>query len=508
MRVENWHFNEQVDTTEVSANVDGYRLWYRAPKPYRISRAGDPFLAAALLPAMREGVKLEIDPSLSVSPKFLRNVSLLQEIFHSWIPKELKIIPVSATTSPAEPLNTGVMSFFSGGVDSTYTFLKRKKEISHVVNIHGQDFFFESGGTSTFSVTDLKDLAQFAWKLMLPYDRVSAYMKGRLSQTTLQTLLNFRDTGSDPGRVEAALVEDLNRIISGQSIYDARRFACVNLRPETRQLLARNPQGEDVKGLNRLLLEDAYAREIVGKYSGAFEPAIERNARFVQGFGKVLITVETNYYPFGYRYNLSRDLSQGSCLGSVALLLGMPRVFVSASHSYNQLIPLGTHPLTDPLWSNECVEVMHEGAEAGRLDKIRIICGCESALANLRVCYHDANVNCGTCDKCLRTMIALKLLKVSAAPFPPLPSPKVLRKNLPMNIVELPYLKENLDLAMQSDDRELRGVLLDCVRKLERKRAIWDLDRSLSGGLIKRAYQKIVKAPPTFHRIDSEPPQS
>ena len=508
MKIGNWRFDEHADTTEVSADVDGYRLWYRVSKPYRISRTGDPFLAAALLPAMRQGVKLEIDPRVSVSAKLLRNVSLLQEIFHSWMPEELKIIPVSATTSPAEPINTGVMSFFSGGVDSTYTFLKRKKEISHVVNIHGLDFYFESSGASTFSVADLKDLAQFAWKLMLPYDRVSAYLKGRLSQTTLQTLSNFRDSGSEPGIAEAALVEDLNRIISRQSIYEARRFAGVNLRPETKQLLARNPQGEDLRRLNRLLLEDAFARELVGKYSGAFESAIKRNTRFVQGFGKDLITVETNFYPFGYRYNLSRNLSLGACLGSVALLLGMPRVFVPASYSYNQLFPLGTHPLTDPLWSNECVEVIHDGAEVGRLDKIRIICGCEPALANLNVCYHDANVNCGKCDKCVRTMISLRLLKVSVSPFPPLPSPKALRKYLPEERGELFFLRENLDLAMQSDDRELRDVLRDCVQKLERKRAIWDLDRSLSGGLINRAYRRIVKAPPTFRRIEIEPPGS
>ena len=107
MKIGNWRFDEHADTTEVSADVDGYRLWYRVSKPYRISRTGDPFLAAALLPAMRQGVKLEIDPRVSVSAKLLRNVSLLQEIFHSWMPEELKIIPVSATTSPAEPINTG-----------------------------------------------------------------------------------------------------------------------------------------------------------------------------------------------------------------------------------------------------------------------------------------------------------------------------------------------------------------------------------------------------------------
>ena len=37
------------------------------------------------------------------------------------------------------------MSFFSGGVDSMFTLLKRREEISHVVFIHGFDFIVDSG---------------------------------------------------------------------------------------------------------------------------------------------------------------------------------------------------------------------------------------------------------------------------------------------------------------------------------------------------------------------------
>ena len=82
-----------------------------------------------------------------------------------------------------------------------------------------------------------------------------------------------------------------------------------------------------------------------------YQIAVLRNKSFVESFGKTLIPVETNHYPFGYRYNLSRNLTQGSALGERSAMLGFPRVFIPAAYSYSQLIPLGSHPLTDPLYS-------------------------------------------------------------------------------------------------------------------------------------------------------------
>jgi hypothetical protein len=380
--VTNWEIKEQEDTVEVSADVDGFRLSYRLPRSYQVSRAGDPFLAAALLPAMLQGEKLDIDPSLPVSPKLLENIFMLQEIHHCWNPV-FKVIPINVTTAPAEPLNPGSFSFFSGGVDSMYTFLKRMEEISHLVFIHGFDFYLD---------------------------------------------------------------------------------------------------------------KDTYRR------------AIERNTSFARGFDKVLIPVETNHYPFGYRYNLSRNLTQGSALASVALLVGFPRVYLPAAYSYSQLIPLGSHPLTDRLWSNEAVEIIHDGAETRRVDKVKKIAECESALDNLRVCFDDINVNCGKCAKCMRTSIPLTLLRVSVAPFPPLLPLKAIRKMRIDGDIEMIFFKETFDLALRTGDEKLRDALRACMQRYERVRLLKELDRVFLGGLIKRAYRRISRDRPVVRRIDTTPP--
>jgi len=364
MQITHWQMEPHEETTEVSAEVDGFRLWYRVPKSYAVCQTADPFLAAALLPAMLRGEPLEIDPGLPVSPRLLAHVATLQEIHHCWNPIFQKI-PISARTCPAEPLNEGTLSFFSGGVDSTYTFLKRAGEITHAVFLHGFDFYV-----------------------------------------------------------------------------------------------------------------DAHTYEV----------AMARNTAFVSSFGKTLIPIQMNHHPFGYRYNLSRNLTQGSALASVALLLGFPRVYVPSSYSYDQLIPLGSHPLTDPLWSSDSVTIIHDGAETRRVDKVKAIAGSAAALANLRVCFDDMNANCGRCVKCVRTMIPLRLLQAQG-PFPPLPSLSVIGK-LHVDPIDRIFLAENVALAQQSQDRALRKALLSCLHRCERRVLLKEVDRVFWGGFLRRLYRR------------------
>ncbi len=114
----------------------------------------------------------------------------------------------------------------------------------------------------TFSVGDLVDLPSLANKLKQPTDAVSTYLKNQLSATTLIALAKYQGLGSDPVPLKKTLVEDINRIIRSQLIYETQRFTGDSLRSETQQLLAQNPQGDALLRLNRLLLEDAYPQEI------------------------------------------------------------------------------------------------------------------------------------------------------------------------------------------------------------------------------------------------------
>jgi hypothetical protein len=106
-------------------------------------------------------------------------------------------------------------------------------------------------------------------------------------------------------------------------------------------------------------------------------------------------------------------LYHGTGLASVALCMEglFKKVYFAADHTYECLLPRGSHPLTDPLWSTESLEFINDGSEADRIEKIKWQIAQDSvAMNNLRVCFEnrDGKYNCSVCDKCMRTKLNLK----------------------------------------------------------------------------------------------------
>jgi hypothetical protein len=130
---------------------------------------------------------------------------------------------------------------------------------------------------TAFGSADIADLADLAKKLTGKVDPVSAFLSDQLDDAVKASLAAYTPipaasapaaagaTGASPTddkTVKSALVKDLNKIISGPSLYDKTRFQNVALRPETQQLLSINPQGSDLVHLNKLLIQDAFPAEL------------------------------------------------------------------------------------------------------------------------------------------------------------------------------------------------------------------------------------------------------
>ena len=116
------------------------------------------------------------------------------------------------------------------------------------------------------STNDLPDLPALALRLRGKF-RLADDLRGRFSDET-RKLLSEYDGGRDVGLKEA-LVRELNEIIRGPCIYDEARFSEVALSPETRELLAASPEGDDLARLNRMLLDDAFPKELSIKTESA-----------------------------------------------------------------------------------------------------------------------------------------------------------------------------------------------------------------------------------------------
>lgn len=126
--------------------------------------------------------------------------------------------------------------------------------------------------------------------------------------------------------------------------------------------------------------------------------------------GLKLLVVSTDIRGFSHRY-LTWSEFHGSAIAATAHLLGLRRCYVPSSLSTGNLLPYGSHPELDPLWSSESTELVYDAYDISRVDKTRLIAGSDTAMRYLRVCNarDDTGYNCGRCEKCLRTLVSLRI---------------------------------------------------------------------------------------------------
>lgn len=144
--------------------------------------------------------------------------------------------------------------------------------------------------------------------------------------------------------------------------------------------------------------------------------------------GLPLLEVESDIQHFGDATGVGWPDYHGAALATVALLLAsqFSRVLIPATHTYAHLEGLGSHPLLDPKWSSAQVEIVHDGGDATRVDKIRAVAPEEAARSHLRVCWENRGgaYNCGRCEKCIRTGTAIRIAGSEGA-FPTVPPPSL-----------------------------------------------------------------------------------
>jgi hypothetical protein len=275
---------------ECRINEKKYRLFFRCTEAV-LSGNVESFLAGTILPSMKSGGgNLAVDGE--VSRIFLASLSTIQDIYCLW-DESLQRVNIQKALAiqriPSTKKRVGV--FFSGGVDSFYTFLKHQDEITDLIFVHGLDI----------KLTDTPLLSKASKKI----------------------------------------------------------------------------------------------REVAS------------------AFGVNIIEVETNIRELLDSYVDWGFLGHGATLAAIGHLLypDFHRIYIAATHTYADLFPWGSHPVLDHLWSSEVLEFVHDGCEATRVKKVALISKHDIALHTLRVCWKNPNsaYNCGQCEKCLRTMVNLKV---------------------------------------------------------------------------------------------------
>ncbi len=152
-------------------------LWYRLPRPFRVSRQQciDAFFVVSRLVAMKQGAKLVMPGP--VAGKLLDNAELFQDIYMEWFPKWANPMPMEFERAPEIPPTNkrrAAASTFTAGVDSYYTVLENHDYLQGLVFVHGLDIGLKH---VEYRAMVAKQLADAAAALNLPLWQVETNVR-------------------------------------------------------------------------------------------------------------------------------------------------------------------------------------------------------------------------------------------------------------------------------------------------------------------------------------------
>lgn len=116
---------------------------------------------------------------------------------------------------------------------------------------------------TSFDRREVVDVGAFARRLTSKADPIAAFLAAKLDDAGRSGLAAALAGSQDTRQTLGPVMKTLNAAVqSGPELYDEARFKGVTLRPKTRELLQKKPQGFERARLNRLLIEDAFDREL------------------------------------------------------------------------------------------------------------------------------------------------------------------------------------------------------------------------------------------------------
>jgi hypothetical protein len=153
--------------------------------------------------------------------------------------------------------------------------------------------------------------------------------------------------------------------------------------------------------------------------SESFDPVRRSLSQVAQDADISLIPVRTNIGQLDKDLDFLEKAFYGAILSAIAHSFSrrFTAVNIASSLDIYNLYPYGTHPILDPNYSSSELRIIHDSIVLSRFAKTKIVADWDVGLQNIRVCDNKefikpGGLNCGQCEKCLRTMTGLLALGV------------------------------------------------------------------------------------------------
>lgn len=231
--------------------------------------------------------------------------------------------------------------------------------------------------------------------------------------------------------------------------------------------------------------------------------------------GITVLPIRTNVRYLEEDWEFWTDWFEGAVLASVAHAVAarVGSAAIASTYSIHELHPHGSHPLLDPCFSSSDLSIRHVDVRLSRFEKTKVVAGWEDGLRLLRVCHDPANIppgslNCGACEKCVRTMLALvalgKLGKTAGFPKDDLTASDVARA-VHLDPGRLLFSQELLGPLRDAGREDLARVLEFKMAKYHGKVPGWRmglarLDKAVLGGRLASTRRQLSRFTPRRQR--------
>ena len=137
------HLSQDARSLKFDIHIDGetHPIFFRSTEA-RLTANLEAIITAMLLPAMKTDSTIVADGP--VSQRFLGNLPVAQDILQTWDSSLHRVrVEGHSETQRLEASNGRVGTFFTAGVDSFYTLIKHRQQITDLIFVHGYDIPLE-----------------------------------------------------------------------------------------------------------------------------------------------------------------------------------------------------------------------------------------------------------------------------------------------------------------------------------------------------------------------------
>jgi hypothetical protein len=159
-----------------------------------------------------------------------------------------------------------------------------------------------------------------------------------------------------------------------------------------------------------------------GVFVHGFDIPLAERAKYddaLDGARKLLASIGMDCIPMTTNFRQLRgpweDTHAAGLASSLMLLRGRyRRGLIASSFGYSYLVlPYGSNPLTDGMYSSDAFPIVHDGAGFHRLEKTRAVAEWPEVPKYLRVCWKG---NCCRCQKCVSNILYFRIVGLHQMP--------------------------------------------------------------------------------------------